>query len=78
LTVDGDDIVINAGSDAGVQEGMMMDAISVKELKDPDSGKYITTEIPKGVIQIVSVTKSSSVAKRVSGTIKALEIVRSQ
>jgi hypothetical protein len=38
----------------------------------------LTTEIPKGVIQIVSVTKSSAIAKRVSGTIKPLEIVRSQ
>jgi curli biogenesis system outer membrane secretion channel CsgG len=78
LTIDGDDIVINAGSDAGISEGMMMDAISVKSIKDPDSGKMITTEIPKGVIQIVSVTKSSAIAKRVSGTIKPLEIVRSQ
>jgi curli biogenesis system outer membrane secretion channel CsgG len=78
LTIDGDDIVINAGSDAGLSEGMMMDAISVKQLKDPDSGKYITTEIPKGVVQIVSVTKSSAIAKKVSGTVAALEIVRSQ
>jgi curli biogenesis system outer membrane secretion channel CsgG len=78
LTIDGDDIVINAGSDAGLSEGIMMDAISVKSIKDPDSGKMLTTEIPKGVIQIVSVTKSSAIAKRVSGTIKPLEIVRSQ
>ena len=78
LTIDGDDIVINAGTDAGLSNGMMMQAISVKELKDPDTGKYITSEIPKGVIQIVSVTKSSAIAKRVSGTVKALEIVRSQ
>jgi curli biogenesis system outer membrane secretion channel CsgG len=78
LTVDGDDIVINAGSDAGLATGMMMDAIAVKAIKDPDSGKMIETEIPKGVIQIVSVTKTSAIAKRVSGTVKALEVVRSQ
>jgi curli biogenesis system outer membrane secretion channel CsgG len=64
VTIDGDDIVINA--------------ISVKSLKDPDSGKLMTTEIPKGVIQIISVTKSTAIGKRVSGSVAALEIVRSQ
>jgi hypothetical protein len=78
LTIDGDDIVINAGTDAGLATGMMLNVISVKQLKDPDSGKMITSEIPKGVIQVVSVTKTSAVAKLVSGKAAALEIVRSQ
>jgi curli biogenesis system outer membrane secretion channel CsgG len=78
LTVDGADIVLNIGSDKGVSVGMMMSVISVRQLKDPDSGKMITTEIPKGVIQVVSVSKASSVARLISGTASALQLVRSQ
>jgi len=78
LTVDGDDIVLNVGSDKGVQTGMYFDVLSVKQLKDPDSGRVIVSEIQKGTIQVVTVSKDSSVAKRVSGSAKALESVRSQ
>jgi curli biogenesis system outer membrane secretion channel CsgG len=78
LTVDGADIVINVGSDRGVSVGMMMTVVSVKRLKDPDSGKMLTTEIPKGTIQITSVTKTSAVGRVVNGTASAMQYVESQ
>jgi curli biogenesis system outer membrane secretion channel CsgG len=78
LTVDGDDIVLNVGSNKGVAEGMYFDVLDVKQLKDPDSGRTITSEIQKGTIQIVSVTADSAVAKRVSGVVHALQVVRSE
>jgi curli biogenesis system outer membrane secretion channel CsgG len=78
LTVDGADIVINVGSDNGITVGMMMNVVSVKRLKDPDTGKMLTTEIPKGVIQITSVTRSSSVGRLVNGTASAMQFVEGQ
>lgn len=78
LTVDGDDIVLNVGSNKGVQEGMYFDVLEVKQLKDPDSGRTITSEIQKGTLQVVSVTADSAVAKKVSGTVHSLMAVRSE
>ncbi len=78
LTVDGDDIVLNVGTSKGVQEGMYFDVLDVKQLKDPDSGRTITSEIQKGTIQVISVTADSAVAKRVSGAARALQYVRSE
>jgi len=78
LTVDGDDIVLNVGSAKGVQEGMYFDVLDIKQLKDPDSGRTITSEIQKGTIQVVSVTADSAVAKRVSGAVHALQYIRSE
>lgn len=78
LTVDGDDIVLNVGGNKGVQVGQYFDVLSIKQLKDPDSGRLITSEIQKGTIQIVTVNSDSAVAKRVSGSVKPLENVRSQ
>jgi curli biogenesis system outer membrane secretion channel CsgG len=78
LSVDGDDIVLNIGSNRGVQVGQYFSVLSVKQLKDPDSGRFINSEIQKGTIQIVTVNSDSSVGKRVSGSVKALETVKSQ
>jgi curli biogenesis system outer membrane secretion channel CsgG len=78
LSVDGEDIVLNIGSNKGVQVGQYFDVLSVKALKDPDSGRIINSEITKGTIQIVTVSSDSSVGKRVSGSVKALETVKSQ
>jgi hypothetical protein len=78
LSVDGDDIILNIGTNRGVQVGQYFDVLSVKELKDPDSGRIITSEMTKGTIQIITVSSDSSVGKRVSGSVKALETVKSQ
>ena len=72
------DIVLNIGSNKGVQVGQYFDVLSVKQLKDPDSGRIINSEITKGAIQIVTVNSDSSVGKRVSGSVKPLETVKSQ
>jgi curli biogenesis system outer membrane secretion channel CsgG len=78
LSVDGDDIILNIGSNRGVAVGQYFNVLSVKALKDPDSGRIINSEITKGTIQIVTVNSDSSVGKRVSGSVKALETVKSQ
>ncbi len=78
IAIDGDDVVINVGSTKNVQVGQYFDALLIKQIRDPDSGKMLTSEIQKGAIQIVTVNADSSTAKRVDGTLKPLLVVRSQ
>ncbi|HTV74481.1 MAG TPA: CsgG/HfaB family protein [Candidatus Acidoferrales bacterium] len=74
--IDGDAIVLNIGSSKGVSVGMMFTAADVKEFPDPDNpGKMISSEIPKGTLQITSISDGSSIAQKISGTVKAGQIV---
>lgn len=76
--IDGDAIVLNIGSDKGATVGMMFTVASVKHLLDPDTKERITTEIPHGSIQVTSVTKESSIAKKISGSPRIRDVVRLQ
>jgi curli biogenesis system outer membrane secretion channel CsgG len=67
IGVDGDSYVLNIGTNKGASVGMMFDIVDTRELRDPDSGKMLTTEIPRGTIQIVTTSADTSIAKRVSG-----------
>jgi curli biogenesis system outer membrane secretion channel CsgG len=78
ISLDGDSIILNIGSEKGVSVGTLFTVIEQKVVFDPDSNANLTTELERGTIQIISVAKDSSVAKRVDGSIKALEMVRSQ
>jgi len=68
IEVDGDSVILNIGSDQGVQPEMFFNVVSVKYIRDPDTGKMLQSTINKGEVQIVSVDAHTSVAKRVSGS----------
>jgi curli biogenesis system outer membrane secretion channel CsgG len=78
LAEDDGSYVLNIGSDNGVQKGMTFDTLDVKQLTDPDTKKTIISEIPRGTIQVISVTKDSSVAKKISGSVKVRQSVKSE
>ena len=63
--ISGGDIILNIGSAKGVQVGQFFDVMKIVKVKDPDSGNWITSRIPKGKIQVTSVDTSSCVAKKV-------------
>jgi curli biogenesis system outer membrane secretion channel CsgG len=78
LASDDGNYVVNVGSDGGVQSGMTFSTFDVKHLVDPSTNKPIISEIPKGTVQVVSVSKTSSVAKKISGSVKVSQTVRSE
>ena len=71
-------ITLNIGSEKGVAVGMMFSVVTTKQLVDPDSKKVIISEIPRGIIQVTSVSKDSSIAKKISGIARALDIVHTE
>ncbi len=78
LEVSGTTVTLNIGSTKGVTVGQYFDVIQIHQIKDPDSGKMLTSTIPIGKIQITSVSPDTSVGKRVSGTAAALDHVQSE
>jgi len=78
LEVSGSTVTLNIGSNKGVAVGQYFDVVQVHQIKDPDSGKMLTSTIPVGKIQIISVSPDTSVGKRVSGTAAALDHVQSE
>ncbi|HVA36424.1 MAG TPA: CsgG/HfaB family protein [Candidatus Dormibacteraeota bacterium] len=78
IAIDQGAIVLNVGANKNVQTGMFFDVFEVKKIKDPDSGKMLTTEIKRGTVQILSVDAQTAVAKQISGTAKVAQEVKSQ
>jgi curli biogenesis system outer membrane secretion channel CsgG len=78
IEVDGADAVLNIGQAKGITVGQFFDVISSHSIKDPDSGKMLTTNVPVGKIQITSVSGDTSVGRRISGTISVSAKVQSE
>jgi len=78
ISIDGESIILNIGSTQGVQPEMFFNVVSVKYIRDPDSGRTLQTTIPKGQIQITSVDTNTAIAKKVSGSIGVGLTVTSQ
>jgi curli biogenesis system outer membrane secretion channel CsgG len=78
LSTEGGTIVLNVGSDKGVQADMIFDVVDVKTFVDPDTHRPITTQIKRGSIQVISVSRDSALAKKISGTVHALDHVKSE
>lgn len=68
IAVDGNSLIINLGAATGVAVGMYFDVMTVREIRDPDSGKMLTSHQTTGKIQIVSVDADTAVGQSVSGT----------
>jgi curli biogenesis system outer membrane secretion channel CsgG len=78
IEVDGSDVIINIGSSRGITVGQYFNVVKVKSIRDPDSGKMLTSSEPVGKIQITSVSADTSVGKRVSGTAAVSQRVQSE
>jgi curli biogenesis system outer membrane secretion channel CsgG len=66
--LDGSSIIINIGSNAGVQVGQMFDIVKVKSLVDPTTHAPLHVDENVGRLQIDTVSPSASVGHIVSGT----------
>ena len=78
LEISGTTVTLNIGSSKGVAVGQYFDVIQVHQIKDPDSGKMMTSTIPIGKIQVTSTSPDTSVGKLVSGKAAALDHVQSE
>ncbi|GEM_PF-853514 len=67
LASDGKSLIINLGSTEGVTVGMYFDVMTVRQLRDPDSGKVLTSHQTTGKIQITSVDTNTAVGQTVTG-----------
>lgn len=68
IAVDGKSLIINMGTSKGVAVGMYFDVMTVREIRDPDSGKMLTSHQTTGKMQIVSVDSDTAVGQTISGT----------
>ncbi|HXP93508.1 MAG TPA: CsgG/HfaB family protein [Candidatus Binatia bacterium] len=68
IAVDGQSFIINLGSAAGVTVGTFFDVVNIRQIKDPDSGKMLTSRSPVGKIQIISVDADTAVGKALPGS----------
>ena len=78
IAVSGSDYILNIGSANGVEVGQFFDVMKVVQAKDPDTGRMLTSRVVKGKLQIMSVDANTSVGKRVSGTVEALNTVSAE
>jgi len=78
IEVDGADAILNIGKARGITVGQYFDVIRSHSIKDPDSGKMLTTSEPIGKIQITSVSADTSVGHRISGSIAVAAKVQSE
>jgi curli biogenesis system outer membrane secretion channel CsgG len=76
--ISGEDIYINAGSLRNMEPGMVLKGFkTVKEITDPDTGLALDViEEETGSVEIVSVREKLSIAKKVSGSIENLQVLR--
>jgi curli biogenesis system outer membrane secretion channel CsgG len=65
--VEGGTVIINLGSGAGVQAGMIFDVIKTKSIVDPDSHQTLSVDEQIGKIQIDSVSANASVGHIIAG-----------
>jgi curli biogenesis system outer membrane secretion channel CsgG len=65
--IDGSNIIINLGSNAGVQVGQYFDIVKLKSVIDPGSHSVLTVSENMGKLQIDSVSPTASVAHIIAG-----------
>jgi curli biogenesis system outer membrane secretion channel CsgG len=66
--IDGRNVIINIGSNSGVQVGQTFDIIRLKSLIDPTTHQKLQVSENVGKLQIDSVSQNASVAHVVAGT----------
>ena len=78
IEIDGADAIINIGQARGIAVGQYFDVIKTHQIRDPDSGKMLTTSLTIGKVQITSVSADTSVGHRVSGSLEKAAKVQSE
>jgi len=78
IEVNGADAILNIGQSRGITVGQYFDVVRSHSIRDPDSGRMLTTVEPIGKIQITSVSGDTSVGRRVSGSISVSAKVQSE
>jgi hypothetical protein len=64
VAVKGDRITINRGSREGVSEGLLLDVGQVEEVRDPDTGEMLDSDMTKvATIKVTSVKEKISYAE---------------
>jgi curli biogenesis system outer membrane secretion channel CsgG len=66
--IDGHNVIINIGSNNGVQIGQRFDIVRVKSLVDPTTHQTLHVSENVGALQIDSVSQNASVGHVISGT----------
>jgi curli biogenesis system outer membrane secretion channel CsgG len=78
IASDSGGIILNVGTNKGVQNGMYFDVVRLRQIKDPDSGKMLTVSAATGKVQVTQVNPDSAVATRISGAIAVGEKVQAE
>ncbi len=78
IAIDGGNYILNIGAARGVSVGAYFDVIKVMEVRDPGSGRYLQVNEPTGQLEVMSVSGSTSIARRVSGSPAKGQEVQSQ
>ncbi len=71
VSVEGESLKINAGSDTGIMKGMRFDLVVSEAIKHPVTKEEIGTgEIKIGIVEIIDVYKDYSIARLLQGKLK--------
>ena len=76
IAVVGTNVILNLGSSDGITSGMYLNAFQRVTATDPTTGHSLTTDVPNGQIQIISVDAHSSVAREITGQSKVGDIAK--
>ena len=68
LAIDGANVIINIGSSNGVSVGQYFDVQKVLTMKDPSTGRLLTSHETIAKLQIVSVDAQTAIGRRLSGS----------
>lgn len=76
IAVTGTNVILNLGSADGITQGMFLNEFQRVTAADPTTGRSLTTNVPNGQIQIISVDKHSSVAREITGKSQVGDIAK--
>ncbi len=67
IAVDSGYYIINIGSSRGVSVGQYFAVMKVTQVRDPGTGRYLTSDQPTGRLEITSVSPETAIGRRVAG-----------
>ncbi len=76
IAIAGTNVILDLGSADGITQGMYLNAFQRVTATDPTTGRSLTTDVPNGQLQIISVDAHSSVAREITGQSKVGDIAK--
>lgn len=76
IAIVGSNVILNLGSADGITQGMFLNAFQRVTATDPTTHRSLTTDVPNGQIQVISVDAHSSVARELAGQSKVGDIAK--